>query len=45
MSSIRNRLFGSSAGLALLVSSAFLAVSPPMAQQVADNQTATSKRL
>ena len=37
MSSIRNRLFGSSAGLALLVSSALL-VGPAHAQQVAQNQ-------
>ena len=38
MSSIRNRLFGTSAGLALLLSGAFLTVSPVHAQQVADNQ-------
>src|SRR5271154_4494869 len=38
MSSIRNRLFGSSAGLALLISGAFLAA-PAHAQQVAQNQS------
>jgi len=39
MSSIRNRLFGSSAGLALVVSGAFLTAVPLHAQQVAQNQS------